>query len=445
VKKLNKREVEIVRWLSKNGQGSLIKLKALLEENFFNSDSSRCLIIQPVDQYAMYFLDVNRFNNEEQKNDEVALLIELMALLQYLDSQGHITVFRSEHSIKEKIFFFSELFNSPKIESGKIVLNQDGLHSTRPETIKDTNGEVIFKGVEFKGCNYELIFQYCTGDICISSSIDNLLYENDQKVKEKEKIQPHISRISKGLSIAAIIVIVVVLCASYFDTRWRLEELTLTINDFQKLDRMSSGNSVVGIDISRWNGNALEEVKLIDKLDFVIVKATQGVNEVDPLFKENWLKLERLGMTKGAYHFYVAGQDPNMQAEHFWSQISDLSKSDLPPIVDVERAGIVHNPSVEMDNFQLDLMIFIKKLEQLSGVTPMLYASTSFADKYIKHISFSDYPLWLADYTDDPTPNVPKVWKEKGFSIWQKSDSYNLGSAKFDYDVANRNFVLPSK
>ena len=51
--------------------------------------------------------------------------------------------------------------------------------------------------------------------------------------------------------------------------------------------------------------------------------------------------------------------------------------------------------------------------------------------------SFSNYELWLAEYTNRDQPTVPDVWKSKGYLIWQKSESYTVYSDKSDLDEFN--------
>lgn len=65
----------------------------------------------------------------------------------------------------------------------------------------------------------------------------------------------------------------------------------------------------------------------------------------------------------------------------------------------------------------------------------MIYTNTGFADQYLMNNVFSKYPLWLAAYSNTKNPQLPFVWKKKGYKIWQKQDSYFIDSHVYDFDV----------
>ena len=70
-------------------------------------------------------------------------------------------------------------------------------------------------------------------------------------------------------------------------------------------------------------------------LDFAFVKATEGHYWVDSLFCRNWEALRRVGLRRGAYHYfrpYGCGLD---QAQHFLSTV-EFHPGDLVPVLDIE-------------------------------------------------------------------------------------------------------------
>ena len=192
--------------------------------------------------------------------------------------------------------------------------------------------------------------------------------------------------------------------------------------------------TVCGIDISKYQGN---EVSLLDKqtdgLTFIICKATEGVTYTDPDFSTNWPLIQSKGYVRGAYHFYHCDDDPAQQATHYLAVMGMLQKTDFPPIVDFEEASI--DPGVNQSEIQPNLLQFLALLEQKTGRKPLLYTDNNTANTYLTDPSFADYNLWIADY--NTTLALPTVWKSKGWTLWQKSENYNLDGNTNDYDVFN--------
>ena len=189
-----------------------------------------------------------------------------------------------------------------------------------------------------------------------------------------------------------------------------------------------------GIDVSKWNGNIVDDIDKQDDITFIICKATQGASEIDPHFEDNWRLIEERGLIRGAYHFYIASEDPMEQAEHFASTIADLKRIDIAPVLDVESGSIASDKEIDISELQLDVFIFLRHLEKLTGRKPIIYSSVYFANTHLKEKKFGKYPLWIADYTSASEPTIPYAWKEKGYKFWQKNASHEVENEKTDYD-----------
>ena len=192
-----------------------------------------------------------------------------------------------------------------------------------------------------------------------------------------------------------------------------------------------------GIDVSHYNGSIVDEITKKDSLSFVICKATQGLNYVDLKFAYNWAELSEKGLKKGAYHFYVDHVDPVAQAEHYLRNVGELNQDNFGPIVDVERGSITLNTKNNINSFQNNLLEYLATVEMKTKRTPMIYTNLDFANKYLDNIKFADYHLWLAEYTTDTHPKLPEIWKNIGYKIWQRSDSYFIKSIKVDLNIAD--------
>jgi GH25 family lysozyme M1 (1,4-beta-N-acetylmuramidase) len=196
------------------------------------------------------------------------------------------------------------------------------------------------------------------------------------------------------------------------------------------LDTMTT---ICGLDISKYQGNLLKELNQLDTMHFVICKATQGTTLVDVDFNYNWQRLQQLKLVRGAYHFFMAKDDPVQQARHFLKTVGTLSGKDIPLIIDIEEGSITH--AVNKKQLQNDLLICLQYLHTHSGKKPVIYTDLSFANTWLQQSAFAAYPLWLAEYSRHPAPVLPQTWKDKGIVFWQKNDTLTINSRKTDFDI----------
>ena len=196
----------------------------------------------------------------------------------------------------------------------------------------------------------------------------------------------------------------------------------------------SNDLSVYGIDMSKYQGNEINQLnKQTDPLTFIICKATEGITYTDPDFSTNWSTIQSKGYVRGAYHFYHCDDSPEQQVEHYLAVIGTLLATDFPPIVDFEELSI--DQGINKTSIQPNLLQFLTLLEQKTGRKPLLYTDNNTANTYLTDTAFANYNLWIADYNS--TITLPTVWKSKTWTLWQKSENYNLEGNTNDYDVFN--------
>ncbi|WP_353411997.1 GH25 family lysozyme [Arenicella sp. 4NH20-0111] len=190
-----------------------------------------------------------------------------------------------------------------------------------------------------------------------------------------------------------------------------------------------------GVDVSHYQGDLLSKITSTDDIQFVICKATEGVDYIDPKFVKNWSTAKQKGWVRGAYHFYLAADDPTVQAEHFASTVNEFDSNDIAPIVDVEQLSL-GGKDVSVSELQSGLIEYLTVLEAKLGRKPMIYTSYNFAQQYLNRAQvFGKYDLWLAEYSGTQAPKIPDAWASKGFKIWQRSDNYKIDSIETDSDV----------
>jgi len=197
------------------------------------------------------------------------------------------------------------------------------------------------------------------------------------------------------------------------------------------------GYEIHGIDISHYQGDidweVLRNQGMIDKcpIRFVMIKATEGTDRIDPNFQDNFTQALEYGFTRGAYHFYSVHSPAREQADFFIQNVG-LEKGDLPPVLDVE-----HKPKNQSDEeFRLSVLQWLDIVEAHYGVKPILYTYYKFKKQYLSDKRFDQYPYWIAHYYVDSI-EYKGPWK-----FWQHTDVGKLPGIRgyVDFDVYNGSY-----
>jgi len=181
-----------------------------------------------------------------------------------------------------------------------------------------------------------------------------------------------------------------------------------------------------GIDVSHHDGFVDWPAVRASGRTFAAIKATEGVDDADPLFAHHWPLVAEAGLVRGAYHFYVTEDDPLAQAELFMNTVT-LGPGDLPPIVDIEVIG----RHADLEALPAKLHAFLDALEEHYGAKPIIYTNASFWNAHLDD-SFSDHPLWIAEYGVDE-PACPQGWED--WAVWQWKDDAVVPGVETRVDV----------
>lgn len=170
--------------------------------------------------------------------------------------------------------------------------------------------------------------------------------------------------------------------------------------------------SLRGVDVSHHQEEiAWDSVAVKEPVDFAFVKATEGQDFVDSLFCQNWQDLRRLGIRRGAYHFFRAYGCGEDQANLFLNNV-DMEPGDLAPVLDIERLDGI-DPEIMLQ----EAHIWLQKVEDRLGIKPIIYSNLHFYETYLAG-HFDDYPLWIARYSDER----PSLATGKRWDFWQFSN-----------------------
>ncbi|CAM2011465.1 glycoside hydrolase family 25 protein [Acanthopleuribacter pedis] len=182
-----------------------------------------------------------------------------------------------------------------------------------------------------------------------------------------------------------------------------------------------------GIDVSHYSG-AVDWTKVkSDGYAFAFTKATEGVDWIDPELGTNLPGIKAAGLVRGAYHFYVVGDDPHQQAQNFIKN-TPLVKGDLVPVVDIETA----NQNISEPLLAEDLRTFLDVLETHFGGVPAIYTGPSFWNQHLSDEDFTRYPLWLAQY-EVSKPQPPGKWTS--YWLWQSAENQTVAGVTNNADL----------
>src|SRR5262245_32689187 len=159
-----------------------------------------------------------------------------------------------------------------------------------------------------------------------------------------------------------------------------------------------------GIDVSKYQGTIDWATVATTGTRFVIVRATKGRAEDDPMYATNVAGATSNGIEVGAYHRAtpqahedgsVNLTDARLEADHFLA-VADPDFGDIIPALDIEETGGMA---------PTELIAWVKKwvgrVTTRTGLHPMLYASPNFWTVNMGNTTwFADhgYRLWLAHW-----------------------------------------------
>ncbi|MDG3010685.1 glycoside hydrolase [Rhodococcus sp. D2-41] len=202
--------------------------------------------------------------------------------------------------------------------------------------------------------------------------------------------------------------------------------------------------AVTGPDVSSWQhpGGSLINwgaVKAAGQ-SFAMVKATEGLDYVNPFFVPDVLAMRASGVATGTYHYADVTLPAAPQAAFFSAMtFGQHGPMDLPPVIDFEDAK--GQSPAQLKSW---LHQYLDAVQSLTGKTPIIYTYQSFwRNQMANTTDFANYPLWIADYNGQNQPGaLPGGWKN--WTFWQYTDSGHLPGVQGNVDLNKYNTSLGS-
>jgi lysozyme len=174
-----------------------------------------------------------------------------------------------------------------------------------------------------------------------------------------------------------------------------------TIQIIKKLNKIMKG-----IDVSHWQG-AISWKNV--KTDFAVIKCSEGINYVDPMFSQNKAGARRVGIPCGFYHFATGGNIID-EAKHFVKSVGDIQKGEFI-VLDAETG---ESPQW--------CRKFLDEVYRLAGFRPIIYCPAGNGWDWSPVVQ-GNYGLWIARYGLNlgfmMASFPPKIGQWKFYVIWQ--------------------------
>jgi len=194
------------------------------------------------------------------------------------------------------------------------------------------------------------------------------------------------------------------------------------------------GTGKNGIDVSHYQGSVNWASVAADGIGFAMIKASEGGSYLDPMFSVNWTGCKNNNIVCGAYHYFLPTDCFLKQTDLLVQQLNSVCfdpSSDLPPAIDCEDME-----GVSASTYVYALKELLQTLQVQVKCKPMIYVSPAFWQG-LGSPDFTDYPLWVANYTSVSEPEVPQPWKT--YDIWQYSEGGQVGGISGDVDLDRSN------
>ncbi|MCF3642553.1 glycoside hydrolase family 25 protein [Rhizobium sp. TRM95111] len=176
--------------------------------------------------------------------------------------------------------------------------------------------------------------------------------------------------------------------------------------------------AVHGVDVSRWQGEINWPKLRSQGANFAYIKATDGGDHLDPMFRTNWKRAKEAGLKRGAYHFFYWCRVASSQAEWFIRNVPKDPDA-LPPVIDVEYNGQSScKKRLSRAQYLEKIKVFADMLERHYGKRPVIYTAPDFyADNLAGELK--GYPFWLRSVAAHPAKRYPN----RKWVFWQYSGS----------------------
>ena len=194
-----------------------------------------------------------------------------------------------------------------------------------------------------------------------------------------------------------------------------------------------AGTFLQGLDVSHFDGTIDWAQVAGDPSSpkFAYAKASEGSTFDDRCFTANYAGIKANNMLCGAYHYFHPEQPAQAQADWFMNIVREV-KGDLPPMLDVERAGA--SGTISKAEYAAALQQWLELVAQGMHCTPIIYTRANFWNENVGDFgAFAGYPLWIAEYCSASKPILPEG--ATSYAFWQYSQQGGVAGINSAVDL----------
>ena len=193
--------------------------------------------------------------------------------------------------------------------------------------------------------------------------------------------------------------------------------------------KYKNNNTMIGIDVSRWQEDIdFEKVKKAGA-EFVIIRmaVSNGPDDeigLDSRFEENIKKAKKAGLKVGVYVYTCASSKEEVKRHaKFVRKKLNKTKLDLPIAYDFEDWSEMNKYKLNINDLN-NLVDEFYNIVKKDGYDVMLYGSKF----YLDNVWYNNYPIWLAHYTDETN--------YKGeYIMWQMTNNGKIDGINNNVDI----------
>jgi lysozyme len=167
---------------------------------------------------------------------------------------------------------------------------------------------------------------------------------------------------------------------------------------------------VIGIDVSNHQGDIDWPTLARTDIAFAYIKASEGGDFRDRRFQTNWEEARKVGLPRGAYHFFTQCRSGAEQARNFMATVP-REPGALPPMVDLEHMGPCRSGPAVADLVG-EVTTYLGMLEEHYGRRPILYTDIVFDTTYLRG-HFTRETFWTRSIV------LPPWFRIDQWLIWQ--------------------------
>lgn len=188
---------------------------------------------------------------------------------------------------------------------------------------------------------------------------------------------------------------------------------------------------VHGIDVARFQTEIDWRAARANGVNFAFIKATEGGDLVDPMFSDHWRNAGRVGMRRGAYHFYYHCRAPEEQARWFFRHVPRTPGA-LPPVIDMEWTPFSPTCTIRREAavIRADAAVLIRMFTEHYGTAPILYTTVDFfEDNEMWRLKGVDF--WLRSVSAHPSDR----YNGHHWTFWQYSATGLVPGIRGEVDI----------